>query len=78
MNNSLTYFDSSGVEPIPKEAKKFIYKSTIITKIFRIQAQDSVMCGYFWVGFIDFILKDKSLTDFANLFSPNEFKKMNI
>ena len=33
------------------------------------------MCGYFCNGFIDFMLKDKSLTDFTNLFSPNDFKK---
>ena len=32
------------------------------------------MYGYFCIGFIDFRLKDKSLTDFTNLFSPNNFK----
>ena len=35
------------------------------------------MCGYFYIGFIDFRLKDKRLTDFANLFSPNDLKKNN-
>ena len=33
------------------------------------------MCGYFCIGFRDFMLKGKSLTDFANLFSPTDFKK---
>ena len=33
------------------------------------------MCGYFCNGFIDFMLEDGSLTDFANIFSPNNFKK---
>ena len=33
------------------------------------------MCGYFCIGFIDFMLKGKSLADFTNLFSPNKFKK---
>ena len=33
------------------------------------------MCGYFYIGFIDFMLKDKSLTDFTSLFSPNSFKE---
>ena len=42
-DNNVTYFDSFGVEHIPKEIKKFIDKSTIITNIFRIQAYDSVM-----------------------------------
>ena len=34
------------------------------------------MCGYFWIGFIDFMLKGKSLLDFTNLFSTNDYKKM--
>ena len=33
------------------------------------------MCGYFCIGFIDFILKGKGLTDFTISFSPNKFKK---
>ena len=33
------------------------------------------MCGYFCIGFIDFMLKGKNLIDFTNLFSPNDFKK---
>ena len=40
-----------------------------------MQAYDSIMCGYFCIGFIDFVLKGKNLTDFTNLFSPNDFKK---
>ena len=47
----------------------------IITNIYRIQANDSIMCGYFCTGFIDFILKGKSLLDYTNLFSPNEYEK---
>ena len=46
-----------------------------MTNIFIIQAYDSVMCGYFCIGFIDFILKSKTLTDFAYLFSPISFNK---
>ena len=73
MNNSATYFDSFGVEHIPKEIKKFIGNKNIQVNIFRIPAYDSVMCGYFCIGFIDFMFKDKSLTDFTNLFSLNNF-----
>ena len=72
--NSATYFDSFGVENIPKEIKTFINKSTIVINIFRIQANDSIMCGYFCTGFIDFMLEGKTLTDFSNLFSPNNLK----
>ena len=34
------------------------------------------MCEYFCIGFIDFMLKSNNLTDFTNLFLPNNFKKM--
>ena len=77
MNNNVTYFVSFGVEHIPKEIKIFTDKSIIVANIFRIQAYDSVMCGYFCIGFIDFMFKDKTLTDFINLFSPNNFDKIN-
>ena len=75
LNNNVTYFDSFGVEHIPKEVKKFIGNKNIKTNIFRIQAYDSIMCGYFCIGFIDFMLAGKTLTDFTNLFSPSNFKK---
>ena len=70
-----TYFDSFGVEHIPKEIKVFIGKSIVVTNIFRIQAYDLIMCGYFFNGFIDFMLGDKTPTDFTNPFSPNNYKR---
>ena len=74
--NDVTYFDRFGVEHIPKEIKAFIGHSlSITTNIFRIQAYDSIMCGYFCIGFIDFMFKGKTLTEFTNLFSPNNFEK---
>ena len=72
-NSNVTYFDSFGVEHIPKEIKNFIKGFTIKTNIYRIQEYGSVMCGYFCTGFVDFMLKGKSLTDFTNLFSPNNY-----
>ena len=75
-NNDVTYFDSFGVEHIPKEIKAFINRSlSITTNIFRIQAHDSIMCEYFCIGFIDFMLAGKTLTEFTNIFSANNFKK---
>ena len=74
-NNSVTYFDSFSVEHIPKEIKAFINNKNIIANIFRMQAYDSIMCGYFSIGFIDFMLAGKTLTEYTNLFSPNNFKK---
>ena len=74
-NNNVTYFDSFGVKHIPKEIKTFINNKNIKTNIFRIQAFDSIMWGYFCIGFIDFMLAGKTLTEYTNLFSPNNFKK---
>ena len=77
--NKIVYFDSFGVEHIPEEIKEFTEEfpgnKTIKTNIFRVQANDSVMCGYFCIGFIDLMLTGKKLTDYANLFSPHDLKK---
>ena len=72
-NNEITYFESFGVEHIPKEIKKFIGSKNVIVNIFRIRAYDSIMCEYFCIGFINFMFKRKTLTEFTNLFSPNNF-----
>ena len=42
--------------------------------IYRKQTFNSIMGRYFCIGFIDFMLKDKSLLEYADLFSPNEYK----
>ena len=81
--NKAIYFNSFGVEHIPKEINKFINSDTtrssslkrIKGNIFRIQAYDSIMCGYFCIEFINHMLKGKTLLDYTNLFSPNDFKK---
>ena len=74
-NKTVTYFDSFGVEHIPKEIKRFINNKNTIANIFRMQAYDSVMCGYFCIGFINCMFMGKSLTDYTNLFSPNNLKR---
>ena len=76
-DNNVTYFDSFGIEHIPKEIREFIGNKNIVTNIYRIQAYDSIMCGYFQIGFIDFILKGKSLLKYTNLFSLNDYAKNN-
>ena len=69
------YFDSFGVEHIPEKIKEFIRDKNIKTNIFRVQAKNSVMCGYFCIGFVDFMLAGKKLTDFTTLVSPCDFDK---
>ena len=83
--NEIVYFDSFDVEHIPEEIKEFIDRRSldssasqnknIKTNVFRVQANYSVMCGYFCIGFIDFMLSGKKLTDYANLVSLHDFKK---
>ena len=73
--NEIVYFDSFGVEHIPEKIKEFIGNKNIKANIFRVQENNSIMCGYFCIGFIDFMLADKKLTYFTNLFSPYDFKK---
>ena len=63
LNNNVTYFDSFGFEHIPKEIETFIDKSIVVANIFRIQGYDSIMCGYFCIRFIGFMLPGKTLTD---------------
>ena len=73
--NEVIYFDSFGVEHVPKEIQKFIGHKNTKTNIFRIQADNSIVCGYFCIGFIDFMFAGRSLIDFTSLFSPYDFKK---
>ena len=46
-----------------------IGNKNITTDTYRIQAYNSIMCRYFGIRFIDFMLKDKSLLDYINLIS---------
>ena len=73
--NEIAYFGSFGVEHVLEEIKKFVGNKNITANIFRVQANDSVLCGYFCIGFFDFMLAGKKLTDYTSLFSPYYFKK---
>ena len=46
--NEIVYFHSFGVEHIPEEIKEFIGNRNIKASIFRIQENNSIMCGYFF------------------------------
>ena len=75
--SEIVFFDSFGVEHVPEEIKEFVGNKNIIANIFRVQANISVMYGYFCIGFIDFMLVGKKLIYFTSLFSPYDFKKNN-
>ena len=69
------YFDSFGIEHIPKEIKYVIGNKEIKANIFRTQAYDSIMCSHFCIEFINYMLKGKTLLDYTNSFSPNDLKE---
>ena len=72
LDNDATYFDSFGVEHVPKEIRRFIGNKNMQTSIFRIQTCNSVVCGYFRIGFIDYMLAGKTLIDYTSLFKRND------
>ena len=67
-----------GFEHVPKEIERFIEHKNIKTNIFRIHSNNSTMCGYFCIGFIDFMFAGKTLIDHTSLFSSDDFKKMMV
>ena len=67
-NKTVTYFDSFGIEHIPKEIKNFTTNKNIITNIYRVQNYDSITCGYFCIGFVYYMCMGKSVADYTNLF----------
>ena len=73
--NEIAYFVSFGVAHVPEEIKEFVGNKNITANIFRVQANNSVMCEYFCIRFIDFMFAGKKLTDFTSLSSPYDFEK---
>ena len=74
----IVYFDVFGAEQIPDKIKEFVGNKNVKANIFRVQANNSIMCGYFCIGFIDFMLAGKKRTDFTSLFSLHYFEKMTV
>ena len=74
-NYEIIYFDGFGVENVLKAIENLLDIKTIKTDIFRIQSNNSIVCGYFCIGFIDFMFAGKTLIYFTSLFSPYDFEK---
>lgn len=55
--------------------KKIISNKNIKTDFYRMQANDSIKCGYFCIAFSDFMLKHRVLFNYANPFCPNKYEK---
>ena len=69
------YFDSFGIKYIPQELLNKIKDKSITRNILRIQFQDSIMCRFYCIAFIEYMIAGKTLLNYTNLFSPNDYKK---
>ena len=76
--SKIVYFNSFDVEHVPEGIKGFVGNKNIITNIFGVQANNSVMCRYFCIGFIDFMLAGNKMTDFTSMFFSIKLKRMTI
>ena len=65
------------MEYIPHEVLNKIRDKSITHNIFRIQDNESIMFGFCCIVFIECMLAGKTLLDYTNLFSPNDYKKNN-
>ena len=69
------YFDSFGIEYTSQEVLNKIIGKSITQNIFRIKGNDYIMCGFYYIAFIEYMLAGKPLLDHTNLFSLNDHKK---
>ena len=73
--NTAVYFDSFGIEYILQEVLNKFKDKSITHNIFRIQDNGSIMCRFYCIAFIEYVVAGNALLDYTNLFSPNDFKK---
>ena len=65
--------DSFGIEYIPQEVLNEIKDKLITHKLFRIQDNESIICRFYCIAFIEYMLVRRTLLD-CTLFSPNDYK----
>ena len=56
---------------------RYIVDKIITTNIFKTEAHDSIVYGYFYIRFIEHMLADRTLIDYTHLFSLHDFDKNN-
>ena len=69
------YFDSFGIEYVPQEILDKIKDKSITHNLFRIQDDNSILCGFYCIAFMEYMIVGKTLLDYMNLFSPDDYKK---
>ena len=73
--NTAVYFDTFGIEYIPQEVLSKVKDKSITHNIFRIQYDDSIVCRFYYIAFIEYMIAGKTLLGYTNLFSPNNCNK---
>ena len=73
--NTAIYFDSFGIKYIPQEVLSKIKDKSFKHNTFRIQNDDSIMCEFYCIAFIEYMLEEKTLLYYTNLFSLNDYKR---
>ena len=73
--NTAVFFDSFGVKYIPEEVLSKMKDKVIAHNIFRIRDDDSIICEFYCIAFIGYILVGKMLLDDTKLFFRNDNKK---
>ena len=73
--NTAAHFGSFGIEYIPQEVLSEIKDKSITHSRFRIQSNESIICGFYCITFIEYVIPGKTLLDYTNLFSPNDYQK---
>ena len=74
--NTTVYFDSFRIEYIPQEALNKIRDKLITHNIFRIQNNEYIVCGFYCIAFMEYMLAGETWLDYTILFSPGFYKKM--
>ena len=70
------YFDSFGIGYIPGEVLSKIKDKSITNNIFRMHSDDSIMCRFYFIIFIEYMIAETKLCLFIPiLFSPNDYKR---
>ena len=69
------YFDPFGNEYIPQEVLIKVKDKSITHNIFGVQNDDSIICGFYRIAFIDYVIAGKNLLDYTNLYCGSDFKK---
>ena len=71
--NAAVYFDDFGIEYIPEKVLNKVKDKSITHNIFRIQDNESIMCEFYWIAFTEYMLAGKTLLEYTNLFSLDDY-----